>query len=347
MTRTIESRIIELHAQQYTRDAICDALCVGTHRVSRTIQIWNETGMIPAPRQGGRPRKLTEEILDYIDIRTLQTASIPSASLACELTGKFGVKLATSTVTSARKKLGFHFQPPRHTQLLRPEHIEARVEFCRDQLSQPQYLSTIHFSDESRFVLGRDKKWVWYRRGEENESAFVTSQKFPPSLMIFAVIGVGYKSRLLFVKGNIDAEKYIENLEALGFIEELDQKHGCLGWIFQQDGAPCHTAQIALDWIEENCDLLAGWPANSPDLNPIEMLWAILKEAVYELSPISIGDLQDVLLAAWNGISQDVIDKLCLSYERRLRLCLEMEGQAIGHLLHVCGQDEVEALLHE
>jgi hypothetical protein len=91
-------------------------------------------------------------------------------------------------------------------------------------LANPGWLPLIHFSNESGFVLGDDKRWVWYGRGEENESAMHTIGKVPPSVMIFGVIGLGYKSKLLFVERTIDAEKYIHNLSELGFIEELDRK---------------------------------------------------------------------------------------------------------------------------
>jgi hypothetical protein len=83
-----------------------------------------------------------------------------------------------------------------------------------------------------------------------------TTGNFPPSVMIFGVIGLGYNTKLLFVEGTIDAEKYIQNLSQLVFIEELDRKRGVFEWIFQQDGGPCHTSQIALEWIKANCDLL-------------------------------------------------------------------------------------------
>jgi hypothetical protein len=133
-------------------------------------------------------------------------------------------------------------------------------------LEQPESIQLIHFSDESRFVLGDDKRWLWSRRGEENEPAERATRNFPPSVMVFAVIGIDYKGKLLFIEGTVDAERYIENLSKLGFMEELDEKYGALEWIFQQDGAPCHTCQEAVAWIEENCDLLSDWPANSPDL---------------------------------------------------------------------------------
>jgi hypothetical protein len=145
--------------------------------------------------------------------------------------------------------------------------------------------------------------WVWPRRGEENPSATIHTQKFPQSLMIFAVIGIDYKSKRLPIEGTIDADRYVRNLVDLHFIEDLDEKHGVLNWIFQQEGAPSQTAQSTIDWIEENCSLLARWPANSPDLNPIELFYVILKNIVSKLKPSNIDELKQVLLDAWNSIS--------------------------------------------
>jgi hypothetical protein len=147
--------------------------------------------------------------------------------------------------------------------------------------------------------------------------------------MVFAVIGVGFKSDLLVLDGTIDTDRSLQNIDRLGFITALDVIHGPFGWIFQQDGAPCHTSQIAVDWLEENLDLITDWPANSPDLSPIELLWAILKKLVTLIKPETREELKNVLITAWALIRQSTIDRLCGGFENRLELCLANAGESI------------------
>jgi transposase len=339
-SRTVEEQIVDLHRLGRSYHEIRAELGVGFPRVQRAITEYLISGRAPPPSRRGRPRIITEPIVDFISFRTLEDASLPATSLAGEIGERFNVTITPRSITGMRAKLKFKYQPPRHVQLLTDSHIAQRVDFCRKYLEMPDSLPLIHFSDESRIVLGDDKRWVWYRRGENNPSANVSSAKFPPSLMVFAVIGIGYKSRLLLVDGTINTEKYIENLEALGFIQDLNAKHGQLQWIFQQDGAPCHTSAAAIEWLEGLCDIIPDWPPNSPDLSPIELLWAIMKRIVWKLRATTIPDLKHALQVAWDLIPQSTIDALCLSFHSRLQICLEQGGDSISNLLGQVGEKD-------
>ncbi|KAI6649942.1 hypothetical protein LOD99_6306 [Oopsacas minuta] len=80
--------------------------------------------------------------------------------------------------------------------------------------------------------------------------------------------------------------------------------------IFMQDGAPAHTAKLTQEWCKQNLPAFwqkAKWPRNSPDLNPIENLWSILKDKVEEFEQTStVNNLVKNLEKAWSGISRDV-----------------------------------------
>jgi hypothetical protein len=118
------------------------------------------------------------------------------------------------------------------------------------------------------------------------QSRGVSVVKFSQLLRVFAVIGIGFKSDLLPEEGTIDADRYVRNLDQLGFIEALDAKHERFRSLFRQDGA--HQSREALEWCEEIVNVIVSWPSNWPDLFPIELLCVAVKKLVRRTTPKSI-----------------------------------------------------------
>ncbi len=93
-----------------------------------------------------------------------------------------------------------------------------------------------------------------------------------------------------------------------------------LEYIFQDDNAPVHRARVVKEWMEENEITNILWPAQSPDLNPIEHLWDVLKRKVRKHKPHSknLNELMVVLEEKWYEIEPEILENLVESMPRRI-----------------------------
>ena len=81
-------------------------------------------------------------------------------------------------------------------------------------------------------------------------------------------------------------------------------------------------------WKEENGVPFLPWPAQSPDLNPIEHLWDVLERKLRERQkqPKNEDELFDFLLEKWKNIFLDIIENLANSMPRRVVKVKEANG---------------------
>ena len=100
---------------------------------------------------------------------------------------------------------------------------------------------------------------------------------------------------------------------------------------FQQDGAKPHTARATIDWIRsQSIKQFNGgnWPANSPDMNPIEHVWPIVGRKLVGQVFANRDALWSALVDAFGSVSPEKIRALYDSMPSRIESLLAAKG---GH----------------
>ena len=293
-----------------------------------------------------RRRKITKEQIEFI-IDSALNGIISSTKILRNLRINFeNISISKSTVIRILIANKFRFRKPRHMQFLTNAHKLNRYNFAFNMLLYYRNILTIIvFSDESRFCQSPDNRCIWLRSNDFRESRSAKYSKYTFGTMVWAAIGKGFKSKLIFPKGKIDGDAYRKMLDSSNIFNDADQILGKYKYIFQQDGAPSHSTKETYEHIEKSARVLYGWPANSCDLSPIEMIWAIMKNYLQssEIQPNNQEELEIMLLQIWEfNITQDLIDDLILSFENRLVMCRDLYGGSISQFLSA-GRKEIKS----
>ncbi|GET52988.1 IS630 family transposase [Rhizophagus irregularis DAOM 181602=DAOM 197198] len=162
--------------------------------------------------------------------------------------------------------------------------------------------------DESKFELfrGNGRRLVWRRPHEKYdiECLIPTVKSGQQGVMVWGC----------FSKNNLGPLVKLED----------DQEN----FIFQDDNAPIHTARVVKSWEEENEVNSLPWPAQSPDLNPIEHLWDELERQVRAHKPLPKNreNLWEILQEEWLNIEADKYQNLISSMPRRISAVINSKG---------------------
>ena len=250
---------------------------------------------------------------------------------------KTGENPSGRTVCRALIRAGCINKRVRKTSLLTALHKKNRKTFCR--FHRDEDWEAWLFSDEKWFCVGgvQGNERMWVHKDDPNPAAlYVPKAAKPQKVMVWGCISYEGRSALHFHDESVNSQVYQECIEDCllpSLFEEewmgLDKDEE---YIFHQDGASCHMSNSTAGYLEtalpENINFTGRgeWPANSPDLNPIERLWAILQDRVVQRLAYSEEELIKVVEEEWWAIPQSTIKALYDGMDGRVARCRAADG---------------------
>lgn len=298
--------------------------------ITRLMRRYRQTGRTVDMPRSGRPRVTTAN-----EDRHLRILHLRNRFLTVTESATTGLGHAISRRTAARR-LRQHgiraYRPNRGVHLTR-QHRRQRLQWARNVRQwQARNWRRVIFSDESRFQLYKNdgRTRVYRRRGERFRRCCI--QTVVPfgggSVMVWGGISGQGKTDLVVVDGNLNAQRYIDQILRPVLLPFLQQHNNRT--LFQQDNARPHTARITREFLQRNNVNVLPWPARSPDLSPIEHLWDHLGRQIRQRAvvPGNRQELARALREEWQRIPDRVIIRLIFSARRRVHACIEARG---GH----------------
>lgn len=211
---------------------------------------------------------------------------------------------------------------PKKKPALKQHHKTNRLEFAKRHMAWTTEWNKVIFSDEKKFNLDGPDCCNYHWHALDKPTDPKGSRNFGGgNVMVWGAFSSSSRTPMCFISHRMTSTTYTELLEneLIDLLENTMEE----GAIFQQDNAPIHVSRESREWFSAKQIPLLAWPACSPDLNPIENLWAIMARRVYGTAADqrtfnNALELKIRIKEVWNELEDDMLQTLVESMPNRI-----------------------------
>ena len=306
-------------------------LNVSARTCERTWRRWQQKHTIADRLRSGRPRKCTVQQEGAIRKRAL-CCRFGQIKEYCEMVRReMGVSLSTSMRNLLKRHSLLRRVAVKKPLLTENARGKRRLWAQNHQNWKIWKWKNVFFSDEKIFRGNSNRRtlYVTRRPGEKfAKECIQPTVKHTVQIHVWGTAGWNGLGPLKLVNGKLNAQKYRE--EILNDIREICQSlvPRKAKPVFQQDLAPAHSARATLRYLDAQGMSVLAWPGNSPDMNLIENVWALVASRMSKHAnlPQNTAELWDRVQRAWASISIEEVRKLFRSMPSRVHELLAKNG---------------------
>ena len=331
LTTEEKARIVGMRQARTPGPQIAHELGLPKSTIDTVLKNYELRKTVESPKQTGRPPKFLER-----DKRSLRRVLCKDRrQTLSDVTNALPVRVSTSTVRRSTHELGFHARVAAKKPFLSNRHTVRRYAFAQEHKNWTiDDWKRVIWTDESSFEIGKNSRQtlVW-RRTDERFHSYCTTPSFKSgrtSVMVWGAFLAGKKLPLVFMPpGRRTAVDFVQLVYELTLGPFLDTQETSGKLVLMEDGAPVHRSNVPKVWREARQVTKMNWPANSPDLNPIENLWKVLKDRVQtHHRPKNVNEMKLALEREWENLSPEKLESLVATMPERMKAVVEAKGGA-------------------
>lgn len=302
MTDAQKGRIISLRFESnQSLENIARLAGCSVKTVQRWVNRYEFEGNVARKFGPGRPRTTTNEqntrLVDYLKANPFSN-TVRAAALE-------NVKYRTALRRVHDSGLGNYVAA--HQTKLTEQHKQQRIDYCRSMLNvfREQNFEKIIFTDEKTFRSDETHCVRVYRpKGQRYSQEFVVKDRLSGRISAgyWGWISCAGPGEIVQTGPHFNGDSYLAILEDVA-IPTITAQFGDIGNIFfMHDNSPVHRATQVQEFIEENRIPMLNHPPMSPDLNPIENIWAIMERDRPQLVQRTHDGLNQHVFNRWESL---------------------------------------------
>lgn len=331
LTSQQKERIVALREAGKSWNYIGQHLSISKSTVRSVYSNFLKRGNVINKKSPGRPSKISQSACPLIKRRALSEplASVQQLTISYNQGNSLPVSMWTIKRVLRRCQIFRYVAPKKLGLSIKTRKTRKAWCFTRLNFTSANWASYI-FSDEVRFGFQSDGiVRVWRRRGKQFSTTYIHEKSSDRrSLMFWGFITGTGKGQLIKCPSPLTSSGYIDILEKAAIQSSSD-----FGLTFVDDNAPIHRSKKVKKWMEDNNVQTTEWPPRSPDLNPIENLWGLMKRKLSQAQPQpkTLRELEVCVQTIWEKIQFHTITNLYQSMPKRVKKCREAQGYPIKY----------------